>query len=463
VVQFAFVINRSLCLVTLWTLATSVLGGEPFLVRVVDADTKRGVPLVELRTTHNVRLFTDNAGLVAIDDAGLMNQEVFFFVASHGYEFSKDGFGYRGTRLRVEPGRSRELAIKRLNIAERLYRVTGAGRYEHTLRAGQKSPLKAPRSNAEVVGCDSAQTAIYDGKLYWFWGDTSRISYPLGNFQVSGATSKLIQDGALDPALGVDLEIFADDKGFARPMASIPGPGPTWLKGLVAVKDAEGREHLVASYSKIEPPLKPRERGLCEFDAGEQKFKKLFAFEKSARLIPTGHAFRRTDGDDKWLYFGEATPQMRVRDRYESLIEPREYQAVDADVQFSDAQNAKAVKPHHGSVAWNDYRKKWVSIFVREYGDASYLGEIYYAEAVAPEGPWRKAVKIVTHDRYSFYDPKQHPYFSDESGRYVYFEGTYSMTFSGNKDPTPLYDYNQIMYRLDLADERLKPAREPAP
>ena len=28
-------------------------------------------------------------------------------------------------------------------------------------------------------------------------------------------------------------------------------------------------------------------------------------------------------------------------------------------------------------------------------------------------------------------------------------------TFSGNPDQTPRYDYNQIMYRLDLADERL--------
>jgi hypothetical protein len=446
-------------LVALISFLRPVIGGEPFLVRVVDADTKRGVPLVELKTTHNVRYVTDNAGLVAIDDVGLMNQEVFFFVASHGHEFPKDGFGYRGTRLRVEPGGSRDLAIKRLNIAERLYRVTGAGLYQHALRAGEKSPVKEPRLNAEVVGCDSTQTAIYNGKLFWFWGDTSRLRYPLGNFQVSGATSKLFADGGLDPSVGVDLVIFADDKGFARPMAQVPGPGPTWLKGLAAVKDKEGRERLVASYSKIEPPLTPRERGLCEFDPREEKFKKLFAFEKSARLIPTGHAFRRTEGNDRWLYFGEATPHLRVKDRYESLIEPREYQAVDADVQFSDAQNGKAVKPHHGSAAWNDYRKKWISIFVREYGDASYLGEIYYAEADVPEGPWRKTVKIVTHDRYSFYDPKQHPYFSGESGRYVYFEGTYSMTFSGNKDPTPLYDYNQIMYRLDLADERLKVAK----
>jgi len=35
------------------------------------------------------------------------------------------------------------------------------------------------------------------------------------------------------------------------------------------------------------------------------------------------------------------------------------------------------------------------------------------------------------------------------------FEGTYTSTFSGNKDPTPRYDYNQVMYQMDLADPGL--------
>ena len=38
---------------------------------------------------------------------------------------------------------------------------------------------------------------------------------------------------------------------------------------------------------------------------------------------------------------------------------------------------------------------------------------------------------------------------------YLYFEGTYTHTFSGNEHRTPRYDYNQIMYRLDLDDPRL--------
>ncbi len=44
----------------------------------------------------------------------------------------------------------------------------------------------------------------------------------------------------------------------------------------------------------------------------------------------------------------------------------------------------------------------------------------------------------------------------------IYLEGSYVNTFSGNPHPTPYYEYNQIMYRLDLSDPRLKlPTRTP--
>jgi hypothetical protein len=86
---------------------------------------------------------------------------------------------------------------------------------------------------------------------------------------------------------------------------------------------------------------------------------------------------------------------------------------------------------------------------------SSFLGEVWYTEADTPLGPWVYARKIVTHDNYSFYNPKHHSIFDQEGGRIIYFEGTYSTTFSGTKDPTPRYDYNQVMYQLDLSDERL--------
>ena len=88
------------------------------------------------------------------------------------------------------------------------------------------------------------------------------------------------------------------------------------------------------------------------------------------------------------------------------------------------------------------------------------MGEIWYAESKELTGPWQRAVKIATHDQYSFYNPVQHAFFDQEDGRVIFFEGTYTATFSGNPAPTPRYDYNQILYQLDLDDPRLQPASD---
>jgi hypothetical protein len=123
--------------------------------------------------------------------------------------------------------------------------------------------------------------------------------------------------------------------------------------------------------------------------------------------------------------------------------------------QLRDRDTGKPVQAHGGSVYWNAYRKRWVMIVVQSPGSSSFLGEVWYAEADTPVGPWAYAVKVVTHDRYSFYNPKQHPLFDGDGGRVIYFEGTYTHTFSGNaSDATPRYDYNQMMYKLDLSDPR---------
>ena len=97
--------------------------GEPFVIKVVDEATGRGVPLVKLSTVHKVNYLTDNAEVVAFDEPGLMHGPVFFTVSSHGYEFPTDGLGFRGRRLMAVPGKSATISIKRINIAERLCRV----------------------------------------------------------------------------------------------------------------------------------------------------------------------------------------------------------------------------------------------------------------------------------------------------------------------------------------------------
>src|SRR5262249_30223087 len=221
----------------------ALLGADPgqgtsyFAITVVDGETGRGVPLVELRTVNGLRQFTDSNGVVAFHEPGLMDKDVFFHVSSHGYEFPKDGFGFRGKSLHVVPGGSAKLELRRVNLAERLYRVTGGGIYRDSVLAGVKVPLQEPVLNAQVFGSDSVLNAVYGGKSYWFWGDTNRPAYPLGNFHVPGATSELPSRGGLDPERGIDLRYFTDQKGFARPTMQMPGKGPTWLTALVPLAD----------------------------------------------------------------------------------------------------------------------------------------------------------------------------------------------------------------------------------
>ena len=474
-----------------------------FEIQVVDQATGRGVPLVELKTVHNVRYYTDSAGRIAFLEPGLMDQSVYFHVRSHGYEIGKDGFGYRGVRLQIQPGGKATVRVERKNLAERLYRITGAGIYRDTVLLGLPTPTNRPVLNGEVLGSDSVVNTRYRDQIYWFWGDTNRPSYPLGNFHVPGAVSELPEKGGLDPAEGVDLTYFTNDSGFARPMAKLPGPGPTWINGLVVLKGEDDRERMFSTYVKIKPPLTVYERGLAEFNDQTLQFEKVVEFDLDAPLLPGGHPFVHVHEGTDYLHFGNPFPLVRVRAEPASLRDLGQYEAYtclkagsrsdDYDVELREGQpvfgwkrdtipytpklqdellkekliqpdqalfqlyddDGKLITIHRGSVVWNEFRKSYVMIAGQSFG-SSLLGEIWFAESDSVTGPWRNAHKILTHDKYSFYNPKQHPLLVKSDSRYLYFEGTYTTLFSGNTDPTPRYDYNQIMYRLDLADPRLK-------
>ena len=476
---------------------TSPAWAKPFRIAVVDESTGRGVPLVELKTVNGLRFVTDSNGSVAFEEPGLMGQTVFFHVKSHGYEFAKDGFGFRGKALEVKDGGSAVLKIKRVNIAERLYRLTGGGIYADSLLVGERVPLKNPALNGLVLGSDRVVNAIYRGKVHWFWGDTNQPRYPLGNFHVPGATSDLPGKGGLAPAVGVELAYFVDEKGFAKKTAEMPGKGPTWIFGLVVLKDAKRGERMFAGYMKVQPPLTVYERGLCEWDDEAKAFRKVKSYPAHVPLYPRGHSFLHTDGGVEYVYFADPYPLVRVKADPESLADLSSYEGFtclkagtsladgmvekygwrkntpvvgpkeqaelvrkgklkeeDALLKLRDVETGKAVLAHSGSVYWNAWRKRFVMIAVQSFG-ASLLGEVWYAEAPTPTGPWASARKIVTHERYSFYNPKQHPFFDEKGGQVIYFEGTYTAMFSGNTDPTPRYEYNQVMYRLDLNDPRL--------
>ncbi|MBT3198953.1 MAG: hypothetical protein HN350_03465 [Phycisphaerales bacterium] len=485
---------------------------EPFGIRVVDSASQRGVPLVELETVNGMRFVTDSAGRIAFAEPGLMNSKVFFTIRSHGYTFPKDGFGFAGKALQISPGGSVILKIKRVNIAERLCRLTGGGIYRDTVLLGKKAPLARPLLNGRVFGQDSAQAAIYRRKAYWFWGDTQRPGYPLGHFQTSGATVELLATGRLDQSRAIEYKYFTSPSGFSRkvcPLAETPAT-MVWIDGLAVVADASGAERLTTRYSQMKSLGKMLGQGLAVWNDKKAVFEPAgkFALDEKWR-IPQGHAIKFSEGKRKWIVFANPWPVVRAAATLAALGDSKQYEAftclkpgsryakgksqihrdasgkiiwawkrntdpitqpqekqmisaglltgAEARFQLRDASGAE-VRMHRGSVRWNAYLKQWVLIGVQSGGASSYLGEIWIACSASLGGPWRSAVKIVTHDKYSFYNPVHHAFMDSKDGRYIHFEGTYSDTFSKTPAPTPRYNYNQILYRLDLSDPRLKPA-----
>ena len=191
----------------------------PCRIEVVEKGSGWPVPLVELRTTHQARFVTDNAGVIAFDLPELMGRETWFDVIGHGYEVPKDGFGSRGVRLTPKPGETLRVEVTRTIIAKRLGRITGGGLFAESQKTGRE--LDWPES--AVLGCDSVQNAPHRGKLFWLWGDTTLPRYTLGIFDSTGAHSAMQPLASFEPPLRLKLDPFTDDKGAPRGIAKNAG------------------------------------------------------------------------------------------------------------------------------------------------------------------------------------------------------------------------------------------------
>jgi hypothetical protein len=350
-----------------------------------------------------------------------------------------------------------------------------------------------------VAGQDSVMVAPYRGKLYWFWGDTNRLLYPLGLFRTAGATSELPSSGGLPPSEGVDYSYFTGADGFARAMAEVENPeGVVWVHGVCTVDSPEG-ERMVTHYARRPGLGDPYEQGIMVYNDDREIFEvaATFSLDESWRMLQY-HPVRVDDGGIVYLQFGSPYAATRVPATLDAVLDPEQYESwscadtatgrprrnadgaldwrwqdsppvsskdelewIEADLMEPaeanylpvDAADAdRRVTLHSGSVYWNEYRKRWVMIAVEitfDRDSPSMLGEVWYTEADTPQGPFEKAVRIITHDQQSFYNPCQHPYFDEDGGRVIYFEGTYCNSFT-NSPATQRYNYNQMMYRLEL-------------
>ncbi len=471
-----------------------------FIIKIIDEETGRGVPLVELKTTNSILLITDSRGIIAFNEPGLMNQRVFFYVSSHGYDYRGRVFDAQGITLTTTPGDSATIRITRTNIAERLYRITGQGIYDQSILAGQSAPLKQPVLNGQVMGQDTFIETVHKGKIYWFWGDTDGPADFNGS--ASGATSELPDSGGLDPSVGVDLTYFVDSTGFSKPMCPIRGPGLVWIDWLVTIPDGNGDEKLYGKFSRTKTLDEDYERGIAVFNDSLKLFEKVVRVDAWLdKVHSSGHPVRvRADGRE-YIYIIDRYGFERViadsqhitnaasyehftclatgakfdsaasaldrnaegqltyswKQATDPLSQKQQVQLVSSGKitraeglwQAQDIESGRPIAIVPGSVFWNDYHKCWVMLAYE------WCGSVWYLEGDTPVGPWVFGQKIVSHESYDFYNVGQHPLFDQDGGRIIYFEGTYTTGFSGNTNATPLYDYNQIMYCLSLDDSRL--------
>lgn len=447
--------RTSLRLLGLSLAASATLLARPCRIEITEADGWP-VPGVELRSVHGVRLVSDNAGLIACDLPELMGRETWFTVIGHGYGVPADGFGYRGVRLTPAPDKTLRVTVERTIVARRLGRLTGAGLFAEAQKLGEQLDWQ----ESGVLGSDSVVTADFAGRLHWFWGDTLLARHPLGIFHVAAATTERFAPPArppLRPPFAYVTEAApAGAEARPRGVARLPGDGPTWLWGAVTLPDAQGKPHLVAVAQKVKADMRAYRWDLVEWDAASASFRALStvwtadAAHPTPPLLPEGHATPWTDPEGRaWMLFGETFPKLRVPATYEAWRDPARWEPVAAPAGATTPQG-RLIKAHRGHVAWHPWSRRWLAVFTRD-GGSSPLGEVWLAEAAAPTGPWVDARLVLAHEEYSFYNPVLHPEFFRPDSPVIHFEGTYATSFSGNRAPTPRWDYNQVLYQVDLS------------
>lgn len=488
-----------------------------YTIEVLDSVTGRGVPLVKV-STGGVDHWTDSNGLVAFDEPGSMNQSLPFDFKSYGHTNTSQ-------TLTTLYGNLSQISIDRTNRAERLYRATGANIYFDSVEVGRSVPIAEPISNANIMGQDSVQAAVYNNQIHWFWGDSlyENGGGIGGNYWTSGATSQLPGQGGLSPSVGIDYTYYDDVLGQTRPMfPQYKSTGkPVWVDGLFTVEDNTGQVRLLTHFVNVQslfPTFVLLEQGLAQFDDAQGRFNKIQDYGVAPEqvwgtgppIVPAGHSFRHNTGGEDYIYFGENYPNIRVRDNWDDvnditqweaftpLQEGQRYNAAnppldldgngdpiydwkkntdplgteifeemvagghisrsEAPVGLVDFESGANVRLHRSSVNWNEYRGKWVMIGNETAGNGSFLGEVWYAEAPTPEGPWKNAIKVATHGdpggiggSYSFYNPTHLPFLDEQGGRIIHFHGTFSTNFFDSAPPAADNEYNQIAYRLDLA------------
>ena len=532
-----------------------------FRIRAIDEETGRGVPMVRFTASAlSLDHYTDNIGVIAFFEPGLMGQDVYFEVEGHGYEVLLNDVGERAVVLRVDSGGETTVRLRRRWPAQRLYRVTGLAPYRDSRLLGDPIPKIRPPLKQQVIGQDSVYVEPYRGRLFWLWGDTfTRLSPKFdAHYEVTAATTPLPGPDTFNPAIGIPLEYCSNADGSLRKMVAPEDGGTlTWFDGLINLTDDQGNEHLFSHYFQIRRlpvrgsvpegqidnphgfwwqndiladrvamarmreagkkaieqyrretvPAESRythvSRGLMKLDNDARYFRKVaeFPLREADELHIGAQALRASENGTDYVLF----PSRRVRAdvnairdilEYESFTclkpgkrfhnEPdqldrkadgilnwawkRDTSAIGPEQQtllleaghirpderwivFRNVLDEREIAMQHNTIRWNPHRRRYVGLFSEQ---TPKLSQTWYAESDSPTGPWTYMRKVVSHNGITFYNPCHH--FDQYGGRVILFEGTVTLWKGFGETTQPSlqhYDYNQMMYSLDLDDSRL--------
>jgi hypothetical protein len=358
-----------------------------------------------------------------------------------------------GIALDTRRGGRATMRVQRVNAAERIARLTGEGGWRDSALLGEPIPASAPPPlNAQVLGQDSVQTALYRGAPLLVLG-AIRSAHPTRSATFAPPAPRPTPSSIRKRA----LPIPTSPGPTASAAASRTCRGRAWSGSTPCSRFADGPqgEKLVAHYSRMKSLGERLEHGLALWNDGSN------AFEKAPRLVrvgvlapslgPGGPRRARRRGlallrpavlhgaSARALGPRSAIPPNTRRGRQDrpGLAGPRAGRRSRRRTSRCATRPAAGVTLHAGSVAWNAWARLWLMIAVESGGESSFLGDVWLATADAPEGPWQLVRRVIQHDRYSFYNPVHHAFLDREGGRIIYFEGTYAETFSGAPAATP--------------------------
>ncbi|MBK8501376.1 MAG: hypothetical protein IPL46_03750 [Saprospiraceae bacterium] len=281
-------------------------------------------------------------------------------------------------------------------------------------------------------------------------------------------------------------------------MIQLGGPGYVWFDFLMTVPSEDGVEKLIAKYARVDAYFGNHERGIAVFNDEKQ------VFERYREVSPwleqphtTEHPVKVSIDDQTYYYQTSEFNFSRVKPHLDSISQQGGYEyftclqpgempnskkpRMDRDaagrlvyrwkknaatvnfqqqtalieqgiiskeealIQTMDLLTGEPVDAGRGSITWNPYRQRWIVIAGKQ--------DIWYGEADTPTGPWVYVTKVATHDQY-YYNPVHHSFLDQADGQRIYFEGTFTKFFS-KEPPIPRYDYNQLLYAVDLANPNL--------